>query len=162
MTVISARFERSTVGEALGNAGDMVQFGLRVLAAIFTFSVFRFSGELIGQAGLVIVSSGVVIVSMIFVIGLQCGIEGGYNTAAVGAPAYAAVFTAWCDLRELVPYVFGYMMDSKVGTGIVAELGAMRISEEIDALEVMGIRAVAYLASTRVIAGIVVVGREVA
>ncbi len=38
-----------------------------------------------------IVSSGLVITSMIFVVGLQCGIEGGYSTSSVGAPAYAAL-----------------------------------------------------------------------
>src|SRR2546421_9597871 len=48
---------------------------------------------------------------------------------------------ACANLREAVPYAFGYMMSAKVGTGIVAELGAMRISEEIDALEVMGINS---------------------
>ena len=51
------------------------------------------------------------------------------------------MFAAWCDLREVIPYAFGYMMAAKVGTGIVAELGAMRISDEIDALEVMGVNA---------------------
>ncbi len=62
------------------------------------------------------------------------------------------LFTAWCDLRELVPYVFGYMMAAKVGTGIVAELGAMRISEEIDALEVMGVDSLTFLCSTQLLA----------
>ncbi len=49
------------------------------------------------------------------------------------------MFSAWCDLREIAPYAFGYMLSAKVGTGIVAELGSMRISDEIDALEVMGV-----------------------
>ena len=62
------------------------------------------------------------------------------------------MFTAWCDLREIVPYAFGYMMAAKVGTGIVAELGAMRISEEIDALEVMGINSMTFLCATRLLA----------
>jgi phospholipid/cholesterol/gamma-HCH transport system permease protein len=60
------------------------------------------------------------------------------------------VFSAWCDLRELVPYAFGYMMAAKVGTGIVAELGSMRISDEIDALEVMGVPPMLFLAATRI------------
>jgi phospholipid/cholesterol/gamma-HCH transport system permease protein len=47
----------------------------------------------------------------------------------------------------MVPYMFGYIMAAKVGTGIVAELGAMRINEEIDALEVIGVRPVTFLAS---------------
>ena len=62
------------------------------------------------------------------------------------------MFSAWCDLRELVPLVFGYMMAAKVGTGIVAELGSMRISDEIDALEVMGISGVTFLCATRLLA----------
>ena len=67
-------------------------------------------------------------------------IEGAYFHRSIGAPAYAGVFAAWCDLREVIPYAFGYMMAAKIGTGIVAEFGAMRISDEIDALEVMGVR----------------------
>ena len=66
------------------------------------------------------------------------------------------MFSAWCDLRELVPYAFGYMMAAKVGTGIVAELGSMRISDEIDALEVMGVPAVTFLAATRLLAAWIV------
>jgi phospholipid/cholesterol/gamma-HCH transport system permease protein len=66
------------------------------------------------------------------------------------------VFTAWCNLREAVPYVFGYMMAAKVGTGIVAELGAMRISDEIDALEVMGIDSMTFLCATRLLAAWIV------
>ena len=62
------------------------------------------------------------------------------------------MFSAWCDLREITPYAFGYMMSAKVGTGIVAELGAMRISEEIDALEVMGINSMTFLCATRLLA----------
>ena len=89
---------------------------------------------------------------MVFILGLQCGIEGAYFNRSVGAPAYAGVFAAWCDLREMVPYMFGYIMAAKVGTGIVAELGAMRINEEIDALEVMGVKPITFLAATRLLA----------
>ena len=99
----------------------------------------RFFGESLRQAGILILGSAVVIWGLVFIIGLTCGIEGAYLLRAQGAPAYAGVFAAWCDLREVVPYAFGYMMAAKVGTGIVAELGSMRISDEIDALEVMGV-----------------------
>jgi phospholipid/cholesterol/gamma-HCH transport system permease protein len=66
------------------------------------------------------------------------------------------VFTAWCNLREAAPLVFGYIMAAKVGTGIVAELGAMRISEEIDALEVMGVDSLTFLCATRLLAAWIV------
>src|SRR3712207_9082576 len=69
---------------------------------------------------------------------------------------FRSVFTAWCDLREMVPYMFAYIMAAKVGTGIVAELGAMRINEEIDALEVIGVRPITFLASTRLLAAWIV------
>jgi ABC-type transporter Mla maintaining outer membrane lipid asymmetry permease subunit MlaE len=76
---------------------------------------------------------------MTFLLGLSCGINGAYFARAVGAPQVGGSFSALCDLREIMPYAFGYMMSAKVGTGLVAEIGAMRISDEIDALEVMGI-----------------------
>ena len=114
--------------------------------------MFRFFGEALRQAGILILSSTLVIWGLIFIIGLQCGIEGAYFNRAVGSPAYAGVFAAWCDLRELVPYAFGYMMAAKVGTGIVAEIGSMRISDEVDALEVMGISSITFLCATRLLA----------
>ncbi len=132
--------------------GDIVRFSMRVVGEVLGLRVLRFFGEALRQAGILILSSTLVIWGLIFIIGLQCGIEGAYFNRAVGSPAYAGVFAAWCDLRELVPYAFGYMMSAKVGTGIVAELGSMRISDEIDALEVMGISSMTFLCATRLLA----------
>ena len=138
--------------EWVASFGDIVKFCTRVVGEIFGLRVFRFFGEALRQAGLLILSSTLVIWGLIFIIGLQCGIEGAYFNRAVGSPAYAGVFAAWCDLRELVPYAFGYMMAAKVGTGIVAEIGSMRISDEVDALEVMGISSMTFLCATRLLA----------
>jgi len=136
----------------IANLGAIGRFSGEVFGEILRGRVFRFFGEALRQAGILILGSALVIWGMVFILGLECGIEGAYFTRSTGAPAYAGVFTAWCDLREMVPYMFGYIMSAKVGTGIVAELGAMRISEEIDALEVMGVRPVTFLAATRVLA----------
>jgi phospholipid/cholesterol/gamma-HCH transport system permease protein len=138
--------------EWVASFGEIVRFCTRVVGEVFGLKVFRFFGEALRQAGLLILSSTLVIWGLIFIIGLQCGIEGAYFNRAVGAPAYAGVFAAWCDLRELVPYAFGYMMAAKVGTGIVAEIGSMRISDEVDALEVMGISSMTFLCATRLLA----------
>jgi phospholipid/cholesterol/gamma-HCH transport system permease protein len=132
--------------------GDLVKFCGQVFADIFNARVFRFFGEALRQAGILILGSALVIWGMVFILGLSCGIEAAYLNRQYGTPAYAGVFTAWCDLREMVPYMFGYIMSAKVGTGLVAELGAMRINEEIDALEVIGIRPITFLASTRLLA----------
>jgi phospholipid/cholesterol/gamma-HCH transport system permease protein len=128
--------------------GEIVKFTSRIVGEVYRLRVFRFFGETLRQAGILIVSSTLVIWGLVFIIGLQCGIEGAYFNRSVGAPAYAGVFAAWCDLRELVPLVFGYMMAAKVGTGIVAELGSMRISDEIDA----GISGMTFLCASRLLA----------
>ena len=131
--------------------GEITRFCLMVVGQVYSGRVFRYFGEALKQAGILILGSTVVIFGLVFTIGLTCGIEGAYFNRSVGSPAYAGVFAAWCDLREAIPYAFGYMMAAKVGTGIVAELGAMRISDEIDALEVMGIPPVTFLAATRLL-----------
>ena len=136
----------------IANFGEIVKFTMRIVREVLTGKVLKFFGEALRQAGILILSSTLVIWGLVFIIGLQCGIEGAYFNRAVGSPAYAGVFAAWCDLRELVPYAFGYMMSAKVGTGIVAELGSMRISDEIDALEVMGISSMTFLCATRLLA----------
>jgi phospholipid/cholesterol/gamma-HCH transport system permease protein len=136
--------------------GEIVKFTSKIAGQVLSLRVLRYFGETLRQAGILIVSSTIVIWGLVFIIGLQCGIEGAYFNRSVGAPAYAGVFAAWCDLRELVPLVFGYMMAAKVGTGIVAELGSMRISDEIDALEVMGISGITFLCATRLLAALLV------
>jgi len=132
--------------------GELVKFTATVVSDVLRLRVFRFFGEALRQAGILIVGSTLVIFGLVFITGLECGIEGAYFDRAIGVPAYAGVFAAWCDLRELVPLAFGYMLAAKVGTGLVAELGSMRISEEIDALEVMGISGVTFLCATRLLA----------
>ena len=132
--------------------GEIARFSARVVGHVFSGRVFHFLGEALRQAGILILGSALVIWGLAFFFGLQCGIEGAYSSRATGTPAYAGVFSAWCDLREVVPYAFGYMMSAKVGTGLVAEIGAMRISDEIDALEVMGINSLVFLCATRLLA----------
>jgi phospholipid/cholesterol/gamma-HCH transport system permease protein len=134
------------------NFGEICRFLAKVTADVFNGRVFKFFGESLRQAGILILGSGLVIIGLAFILGLTCGIEGAYFNRSVGSPAYAGVFSAWCDLREVMPYAFGYMMSAKVGTGLVAEIGAMRISDEVDALEVMGINSQVYLCSTRLLA----------
>jgi phospholipid/cholesterol/gamma-HCH transport system permease protein len=136
----------------IASFGEIAKFCGRTVGHVYGLRVFRFFGEALRQSGILILSSTLVIWGLVFIIGLQCGIEGAYFNRSTGAPAYSGVFAAWCDLRELVPYAFGYMMAAKVGTGIVAELGSMRISDEIDALEVMGINSITFLCATRLLA----------
>ncbi len=143
--------------EWLAAGGEIGRFTGTIVRDVWSLRVFRFFGEALRQSGILIVGSTAVIWSLVFITGLgPCGIEAAYFNQSTGTPNYAGVFAAWCNLREAVPYAFGYMMAAKVGTGIVAELGAMRISEEIDALEVMGVDSMVFLCATRLLAAWIV------
>jgi phospholipid/cholesterol/gamma-HCH transport system permease protein len=146
----------SGIKNSIASFGEMAKFGSRVIGEVFGGRVFKFFGEALRQAGILILGSAIVIWGLAFILGLTCGLEGAYFNRSVGAPAYAGVFAAWCDLREVIPYAWGYMLSAKVGTGLVAELGAMRITDEIDALEVMGISSMTFLCATRLLAAIMV------
>src|SRR6266480_4503925 len=128
----------------IASLGDIGKFAARDFGEVFGLRVFRFFGEALRQCGVLILGSTMVIWGLAFILGLQCGIEGAYFNRSVGAPAYAGVFSAWCDLREIMPYAFGYMMSAKVGTGLVAEIGAMRIS------------SMTFLCATRLLASFMV------
>jgi len=136
----------------LDSFGEIARFGSQVTGQVFSGRVLRFFGESVRQAGILIFGSALIIWAFVFILGLQCGIQGAYLFRAQGVPSYAGLFSAWCDLREALPYAFGYILSAKVGTGIVAEIGAMRISDEIDALEVMGVPPITFLCASRLLA----------
>src|SRR6476619_4053221 len=115
----------------LDSFGEIARFGSRVAGLVYSGRVLRFFGESLRQAGILILGSAVIIWGLVFILGLQCGIEGAYLLRANGAPAYAGVFSAWCDLREIMPYAFGYMLAAKVGTGIMYLASYLAVVEQI-------------------------------
>ena len=142
--------------DMIATFGDIVKFCRAVLAEIIRGSAARFAGETLRQAGILIVGSALVIWGMCFILGLSCGVNGAYFARSIGSPQIGGSFAALYDLREIIPLAFGYMMSAKVGTGLVAEIGAMRITDEIDALEVMGVNSLAFLCATRLVAAWIV------
>ncbi|WP_246393884.1 ABC transporter permease [Pseudonocardia pini] len=117
----------------------------------------RYVPEVFRQAGIMIFSSALIIWFMMFIMGGQCGLEASYTLKQIGAPLYSAVFDAYCGLRELSVYMWGWILAAKVGCGFVAEIGSMRIADEVDAMEVMGIKSKSYLVGTRIAATIIAV-----
>jgi phospholipid/cholesterol/gamma-HCH transport system permease protein len=138
---------------ALGQGAD---FFWRVTRGVLSGRVLHYLGEVVRQARILTTGSTIVILAMALVFGLSIGIQGSYGARLVGAPAAAGAFTAIGDLREIMPYAFAYMMAAKVSTGYVAEIGTMRIHDEIDALDVMGMNSLVYLCSTRLLASWIV------
>lgn len=161
----SRRLNEPTAPSALGRLGDglwkPVKGVLREAGELGAFAgraflelrgVWHYGAETLRQAGILITGSAMIIWFMQFIIGLECGVEANYVLRGYGAITYSGVFSAWCAVREMAPYMFGYIVSAKVGCGLVAELGSMRISEEIDALETQGINPMRYLVATRLMA----------
>ena len=116
-----------------------------------------YAGETLRQAGVLALGSTMVIVVMAFLMGSACGLQASAATRSLGGGSSLGVFTAFCTTREVVPFIFGFILAAKVGCGIVAELGSMRVHDEVDALEVMGVPSITYLVTTRLVAAMMIV-----
>jgi len=107
--------------------------------------------------GALVVGGGMffVVMSISFFTGTEVGLEGFTGLSQIGAQAFTGVISSLANTREITPLVAGIALAAQVGAGFTAQLGAMRISEEVDALEVMGVNSVVYLVATRVWAALV-------
>jgi phospholipid/cholesterol/gamma-HCH transport system permease protein len=107
-----------------------------------------------GTGALAVIGGTVVIVGFLTLsTGALIAVQ-GYNTLSnVGIEALTGFLGAFLNVRFIAPATAGVALAATIGAGATAQIGSMRINEEIDALEVMGIRAVTYLASTRIVAG---------
>jgi phospholipid/cholesterol/gamma-HCH transport system permease protein len=107
--------------------------------------------------GALIIGGGMffVVMSISFFTGTEVGLEGFTGLSQIGAQAFTGVISSLANTREITPLVAGVALAAQVGAGFTAQLGAMRISEEIDALEVMGVNSVVYLVATRVWAALI-------
>jgi phospholipid/cholesterol/gamma-HCH transport system permease protein len=129
-------------------------------------AVRRYPGEVLrliavmglGTGALAVIGGTVVIIGFLTLsTGALIAVQ-GYNTLSnVGIEALTGFLSAFLNVRFIAPATAGVALAATIGAGATAQLGAMRINEEIDALEVMGIRAITYLASTRIVAGVIVV-----
>lgn len=113
--------------------------------------------DVVVGAGSLIVGGGMlfVIAALAFFTGTQVGLQGVASLEQIGAQAYVGLISSFANVREITPLIAGIAIAAKIGAGYTAELGAMRISEEIDAAEVIGIRPVPYLVSTRLWAALI-------
>ena len=133
--------------------GGIAVFSLGVIKSIP--DVRHHGTEVLRQAGIIILKSTSIIWFMMCMLAAEIGLEAHYLLAQLGAGGYTAVFSSTADYT-VAPEMFGWILSAKVGCGLVAELGSMRISEEIDALEVMGFDSRVYLVTTRVVAVMIV------
>ncbi len=164
--LVQARRARLRVSAVFEEIGRQVEFYLKVLKSLVTLEVFRrgygnvlallISDITIG-AGALIVGGGMVFVifSMSFFTGTEVGLQGFKGLEQIGAQAFTGLVGSFANTREVTPIIAGVAFAAQVGAGFTAELGAMRISDEIDALEVMSVPSFVYLVCTRVMAAVI-------
>jgi phospholipid/cholesterol/gamma-HCH transport system permease protein len=145
--------------------GTQLLFYLRVLRAV-PFTIKNYSREILrllaevtlGSGALAVIGGTVgVIVAMCFFTGTEVGIQGYAALDQLGTSALSGFVSAYFNTREIAPIVAGIALAATVGCGFTAQLGAMRISEEVDALEVMAVPSMQFLVTTRVLAGLIAV-----
>ncbi|MGP3926100.1 MlaE family ABC transporter permease [Streptomyces sp. 8N616] len=111
-----------------------------------------------GRGALAVIGGTVgVIAFLTFFTGTEVGLQGYAALNQLGTSNFVAFISAYFNTREIAPLVSGLALSATVGAGFTAQLGAMRISEEVDALEVMGVPSLPFLVTTRMIAGFVAV-----
>ena len=142
-----ARFYAKTVG----SIGDVfVRYRPELLRLIAQMGL--------GTGALAVIGGTTVIVAFLTVTTGALASVIGYNQFSdIGVEALTGFASAYFNVRLAAPLTSAVALAATIGAGATAQLGAMRINEEIDALEVMGIRSIAYLASSRLVAGVIVV-----
>lgn len=138
----------------LDGLGDFVEFAAKAFREV-PVAIRLYPSEIMRQASSIVRENSLVIFAMLFMMGAVMGLTANFLFASIGIDSYIAAVNAVAGVRGIIQVVFGWMVAAKIGCGIVAELGAMRISEEIDAMDVMGVRSVPFLVSTRIVAGAV-------
>jgi phospholipid/cholesterol/gamma-HCH transport system permease protein len=154
LVLTSAVIAGRKTGSAVREVGEITVFFIRALWGIR--HVPQHFEEFLRFAAYVALSTLPVVVFINYFMGSECGLESWYSLKIIGVQDLGGVFVAFCDLRECTPIYFGFAVGAKVGCGLAAELGTMRISQEIDALETLGMNPIEYLVSPRVLACLLV------
>lgn len=145
--------------------GDQLMFYVKALAWT-PRAIRRYPGEIkntladvaFGTGGLTLIAGSTgVIAFLAFFSGTEVGIQGYASLSQLGVAKFTAFISAYFNTREVAPLVSAIALAATVGCGYTARLGAMRISEEIDALEVMGVPSLPFLVTTRIIAAFIAV-----
>jgi phospholipid/cholesterol/gamma-HCH transport system permease protein len=163
--VDGARRVAHAPGATLDALGGQMSFYLRAIAWTprtlrrYKKEVLRLLAEVTFGTGALAVIGGTVgvITFLSFFTGTEVGLQGYAALNQIGTGAFTGFISAYFNTREIAPLSAGLALSATVGCGFTAQLGAMRISEEIDALEVLAVPSVPFLVTSRLIAGFVAV-----
>ena len=168
--IIRARFPRvvRTVNRPVGTLsriGDQTLFFGKALggtpraAAHFRKEIVRLIAEISMGAGVLAMIGGTLVIVgfLTLATGGTLAVQGYSSLGNIGIEALTGFLAAFINVRISAPVVAGIGLAATFGAGVTAQLGAMRINEEIDALESMGIPPIEYLVSTRIVAGMIAI-----
>ncbi|SIR66487.1 MlaE family ABC transporter permease [Williamsia sterculiae] len=111
-----------------------------------------------GTGALAMIGGTVVVVGFLTLFtGGTIAVQGYSSLSNIGVEALTGFFSAFINVRIAVPVISGIALAATIGAGATAQLGAMRVSEEIDALEAMAIASIPFLVGTRIVAGLIAI-----
>jgi phospholipid/cholesterol/gamma-HCH transport system permease protein len=145
--------------------GRGVEFTVRAVIAVplvlrkYLDETMRILAEITVGGGLILVVGGTVgiIFMMATAVGVEVGIQGFQGLHIIGLGPLAGYLSAYANTREIAPLITAVALASQLGCKYTAQLGAMRINEEIDALEIMAVPPIPFLVTTRMIASAIAV-----
>ncbi|WP_063049293.1 MlaE family ABC transporter permease [Nocardia arthritidis] len=168
--VIQSRFPRTVrrmrrVSDSLDSVGKHAVFYAQALGSLpralvhYRTETIRLIAEIsMGTGALAVIGGTVVIVGFLTLFaGGTIAVQGYSSLGNIGVEALTGFFAAFINVRIAAPVISGIGLAATIGAGSTAQLGAMRVAEEIDALESMAIRPVPYLVGTRVLAGMIAI-----
>lgn len=143
--------------------GEQLTFHAKAYAQI-PEAIRRYRSEIVrllaevsmGSGALALIGGTVLVIGFLTAAsGIEVGLQAYTTFGNIGVSALSGFFSAYFNTREVAPIVTGIALTATVGAGFTAQIGAMRVAEEIDALEVMAVSPIRYLVTTRIIAGLV-------
>ncbi|NMI01148.1 MlaE family ABC transporter permease [Pseudonocardia acidicola] len=167
MATLNSRVRQAIRGplDQLEELGDQLSLYARAIIWIprtlrrYRSEIARLLAEVSFGSGALIVILGTagVMAALSLFVGSLVGLQGFRALDSLGVEALTGFITAYFNTRDIAPLVAAAALTATLGAGFTAQLGAMRISEEVDALEVMAVPSVPFLVTTRVIAGVIAI-----
>ncbi|HVV08207.1 MlaE family ABC transporter permease [Amycolatopsis sp.] len=146
------------LGEQLAFHGKAYVWSFRAIARYKKEIARQLASVSLGTGAMALVGGTAVVVAFLTgAAGVEVALQGYSQLANVGVEALSGFISAYVNTRIAAPLIAGVAMVATVGAGFTAELGAMRISEEIDALEVMAVPSIPFLVTSRILAGFIAV-----
>ncbi|MEV0335830.1 ABC transporter permease [Nocardia sp. NPDC050717] len=157
------RFDRAS--KSVDSLGEKAIFFVKALGSVpralvhYRTETIRLIAEIsMGSGALAVIGGTVVIVGFLTLMaGGTIAVQGYSSLGNIGVEALTGFFAAFINVRIAAPVISGIGLAATIGAGATAQLGAMRVAEEIDALESMAIRPVPFLVGTRVLAGLIAI-----